>query len=132
MLLLAATAMLSAAAPVLEGSLVGRRVFPADNWWNLDVSAAPRDPDSAAFIDFISSRSAANPTAKRQLHPDFGPPPYGIPYVVVSGDQPLVAPTWTAYGDESDSGAQGRPPGYPIPPEARTTANYIEGGVIGG
>ena len=90
MLLLAASALLSAAAPVLEGSLVGRQVFSADNWWNLDVSAAPLDSNSAAFIDFISGRSSTNPTAKRQAHPDFGPPPYGIPYVVVSGDQPLV------------------------------------------
>ena len=45
------------------------------------------------------------------MHPDFGASPYGIPYVVVSGDQPLVRPTWTAYGDESDEGAPGRPPG---------------------
>jgi len=131
-LLLAATTLLSAAVPVLEGALVGRRVFSADNWWNLDVSAAPRDPDSAAFIDFISNRTAANPTAKRQLHPDFGPPPYGIPYVVVSGDQPLVTPTWTAYGDESDNGAPGRPAGYPIPEEAKSQPNFIEGGVAGG
>jgi hypothetical protein len=111
-------------APELSGSFVGRQVFPPTNWWNLDVSHAPLDPASASFLSFIGRT--------RQVHPDFGPPPYGIPYVVVTGDQPLVIPTWTAYGDESDSGAPGRPPGYPIPPEARTTANYIEGGVIGG
>lgn len=111
-------------APELSGSLVGRQVFPPTNWWNLDVSHAPLDPASASFLSFIGRT--------RQVHPDFGPPPYGIPYVVVTADQPLVIPTWTAYGDESDSGAPGRPPGYPIPPEARTTANYIEGGVIGG
>ena len=70
---------------------------------------APVDSNSAAYINFISGRSSTNPTAKRQVHPDFGPPPYGIPYVVVSGDQPLVTPTWTAYGDESDNGAPGRP-----------------------
>ena len=130
---LAASALVTAAAaPVLEDSLVGRQVFTPGNWWNLDVSAAPLDSNSAGFIDFISGRSASNPTATRQLHPDFGPPPYGIPYVVVSGDQPLVAPTWTAYGSESDNGAPGRPAGYPIPVEAKTVANYIEGGVIGG
>jgi hypothetical protein len=123
---------IAAAPPVLEGSLVGRQVFPTTNWWNADVSAAPLDPNSAAYINFISGRSASNPTATRQLHPDFGPSPYGIPYVVVSGDQPLVIPTWTAYGDESDAGAPGRPPGYPIPAEAKTQANYIEGAVPGG
>ena len=53
------------------------------------------------------------------VHPDFGPPPYGIPYVVVSGDQPLVAPTWTAYGDESDDGAPGRPPAIRFPTRPR-------------
>jgi hypothetical protein len=55
-----------------------------------------------------------------------------MPYVVVSGDQALVRPTWTAYGDESDEGAPGRPLGYPVPPEAKTQANYIEGAVPGG
>ena len=32
-------------------------------------------------------------TAK-SLHPDFGPPPYGIPYVVVAGDQARVPVTF--------------------------------------
>ena len=32
------------------------------------------------------------PPRRAALHPDFGPSPYGIPYVVVSGDQPLVRP----------------------------------------
>src|SRR5262249_56036535 len=56
----------------------------------------------------------------------------GIGEGVVGGDQPLVQPVWTAYGDESDAGAPGRPPGYPIPVEARTQPNYIEGAVPGG
>jgi hypothetical protein len=128
----AGSVVLRAAPPVLEGSLVGRQVFPPSNWWNADVSVAPLDPGSAAFIDFISGRSPSNPTATRQVHPDFGPSPYGIPYVVVSGDQPLVLPTWTAYGSESDPGAPGRPAGYPIPDEAKTQPGYIEGAVAGG
>jgi hypothetical protein len=114
----------AAAPPELEGSLGGRQLFPPTNWWNQDISAAPLDSNSAAFITFIG--------ATRRLHPDFGPSPYGIPYVVVGGDQPLVQPTWTAYGDESDAGAAGRPAGYPIPQEAKTQANYIEGAVPGG
>jgi len=132
--LLAATGALVSAAlpPALTGSLNGRLVFPASNWWNKDVSQAPLDPNSAAYINFISGRTSSNPTATRRVHPDFGPSPYGFPYVVVSGDQPLVRPTWTAYGDESDEGAPGRPLGYPIPPEARATPDYIEGAVPGG
>jgi hypothetical protein len=109
---------------VLGGPLGGRQVFPLSNWWNQDISQAPLDANSAAYISFIGSA--------RRLHPDFGPSPYGIPYVTVTGDEPLVQPTWVAYGNESDNGAAGRPPGYPIPPEAKTQPNYIEGAVAGG
>jgi hypothetical protein len=118
------------AAPVLNEPLAGRQVFPVTNWWNLDISGAPVDPQSAQIVNWISGRNT-NPSAVRRLHPDFGPPPYGIPYVVVSGDQPRVTLTFVEYGDESDDGAPGLP-GYPIPDEARTEPNYIEGGVAGG
>jgi len=121
----------AAAPPVLNESLVGRQVFPTSNWWNTDVTSAPVDARSAALIDFISGRTATNRTPVRRLHPDFGPPPYGFPYVVVAGDQARVPVTFVAYGNESDAGAPGLP-GYPIPNEARTQTNYIEGGVAGG
>jgi hypothetical protein len=116
--------LLTLATAILGGPIGTATVFPSTNWWNTDISAAPVDSNSAAFIAFIGTT--------RKLHPDFGPSPYGIPYVVVTGDQPLVQPVWTAYGDESDNGAAGRPPGYPIPPEAQTQPNYIEGAVAGG
>jgi hypothetical protein len=116
---------------VLLEPLAGRQIFPTTNWWNLDISGAPVDPGSQAFIDFVSGRTAANPTARRRMHPDFGPPPYGIPYVSVSGSQPRV-PVVFGYAAESDPGAPGWPAGYPIPAEARTHPNYIEGGVAGG
>ena len=125
-----AAVVLLHAAPVLLEPLAGRQVFPADNWWNQDVSGAPVDSRSGQLIDFISGRSATNPGAVRRLHPDFGPPPYGIPYAVVSGDQPRLPVTF-GYASESDTGIAGLP-GYPIPPEARTLPNYIEGGVAGG
>jgi hypothetical protein len=118
--------------PVLNESLAGRQVFPLTNWWNADVSQAPLDPQSQAFIDWISGRTPQNPTSTRRLHPDFGPPPYGIPYIVVSGSQPRVPVTFVSYGGESDAGAPGEPPGYPIPSEAQSQPNYIEGGVPGG
>ena len=101
----------------------GRRLFPDDNWWNVEISGAPVDPQSSAYIDYIGR--------SRTSHPDFGPPPYGIPYVGVGGNQPRVAVTFTAYGSESDSGFAGET-GYPIPPAAATEPNYIEGGVPGG
>ena len=117
-------------APVLNEPLGSRQVFPLTNWWNEDISAAPVDTRSAQLIAWISGRTTAGSTAVRRLHPDFGPPPYGFPYVVVSGSQPRVPVTF-GYDDESDLGAPGLP-GYPIPDEARTTANYIEGGQPGG
>ena len=117
---------------VLNEDLSGRQIFPAGNWWNLDVSQAPLDPESPAIIDWISGRTPADPNARRQLHPDFGPPPYGIPYVTVSGGQPRLPVTFVSYPGESDAGASGFPAGYPIPDEARTQPNFIEGGVPGG
>jgi len=117
---------------VLLEDFTSRQIFPADNWWNLDVSGAPLDPQSDALIDFISGRTPADTTRTQRLHPDFGPPPYGIPYVGVAGTQSLRPVTFTPYGAQSDAGAPGQPAGYPIPDEARLLPNYIEGGVAGG
>lgn len=107
----------------LNDDFNGRALFPSDNWWNQDVSRAPLDSQSDAYIAFIGRT--------RALHPDFGPPPYGIPYVGVGGTQPRVPVTFLDYPDESDSGFRGDN-GYPIPNEAGTQPNYIEGGVPGG
>jgi len=120
------------AAAVLNEDFTGRQVFPINNWWNLDLTTAPVDPNSQAIIDWISGRTPQNPNATRRLHPDFGPPPYGIPYVSVDATQALLPVTFVLYGSQSDAGAPGGPSGYPIPIEARTMPNYIEGGVIGG
>ena len=125
---LAAVAL--AQAPQRGGELPGPLpLFPPDNWWNTEITTAPVDPDSDAFIAFIG------PT--RTLHPDFGGdsgdpsyPIYGIPYVIVPATQPLV-PVAFEYDDESDDGAPGKPPGYPIPEEAKTEGKWIEGGLPG-
>ena len=107
-------------------------LFPADNWWNQDVSAAPIDARSVTFISFVGGT--------RRLHPDFGgyESPgsvniYGFPYVVVGADQPKKAVTFY-YADESDGvdHATGRGvPFYPIPDEAITQPYWIEGGPAG-
>jgi len=88
-------------------------VFPADNVWNTPVTSLPVDPRSAQYV------AAIGPGAP--LHPDFGKgdwdgEPMGIPYNVVSGDQPKVAVSFM-YASESDPGP------YPVPPAAS-----IEGG----
>lgn len=103
-------------------------LFPPDNWWNLDISAALVDPRSAAFLAWIGNDP---------LHPDFGGDAdgdqiYGLPYIVVPGSQELAPVEFVLYGDESDAGAPGRPPGYPIPVSARTQPKWIEGGAAGG
>jgi hypothetical protein len=106
-------------------------LFPANNWWNVDVSHAPLDANSAALIAFINNGGT------RRLHPDWGGSShdpddpngiYGIPYISVPGTQPLVQVTFVDSDDESDHGAPGRPLGYPIPNEAKTNAGWMEGG----
>jgi hypothetical protein len=127
--LVAATAL--AQAPVRGGALPEPLpLFPPGNWWNTDISAAPVDDKSATFISFIGTN--------RGLHPDFGgdsgdpdSPIYGMPYIVVTASQPLVPVTFD-YDDESDAGAPGRQPGYPIPDAAKTEQKWIEGGLAGG
>lgn len=100
----------AAAGPVIDGC----PVFPANNIWNTPVSDLPVHPLSDAFVAGIGPNTG--------LHPDFGSGlwdggPIGIPYVVVSGDQPLVPIDFIWYGDESDPGP------YPVPADAP-----IEGG----
>jgi len=107
----------------ITDDLAGRRLLPPDNWWNQNITTAPLDPQSDSYIGFIGRT--------RQAHPDFGPPPYGIPYVGVSSSQPRVPVAFVSYGSESDPGFAGEG-GYPIPDDAKTQPNYIEGGVPGG
>ena len=43
----------------LGASLRGKRVFPADNAWNQDISAAPVDPNSTKLIASIGRSPAS-------------------------------------------------------------------------
>jgi len=106
-------------------------LFPANNWWNLDIGAAPVDTNSSSYISFINNGGT------RRLHPDFGGEEspgstaiYGMPYAIVSDAQPTKAVTFQ-YWDESDgvdySTGQGIP-FYPIPDPAITQAHWVEGG----
>src|SRR4051812_27521685 len=97
-------------------SLNGKRLFPADNAWNQDISTAQVDPNSANLVASMGLGTS--------LHPDFGTvwngAPNGIPYVVVSGSQGRVQINFNPYGDESDPGP------YPVPADAP-----VEGGPNG-
>ncbi len=88
-------------------SLNGFVPFNSSSLWNTDISAAPVDPNSATIMsDFVGSVN---------VHPDFGSDPsYGIPYVVVDGNQPLVNVDLEAYGDESDPGPMPVPADAPV------------------
>src|SRR5947209_20365893 len=77
-------------------------LFPSNNWWNLDISSAPVDANSASYVAFINNGGT------RHLHPDFGGEVspgsvdiYGMPYAIVDGSQPKQAVTFN-YWDESD------------------------------
>lgn len=98
-----------------NASLRGRRLLPDDSPWHRDVSKDPVDPNSAKILARVG--------LDKPLHADFGPEwqgaPIGIPYVVVSKDQPRVPVAFTD-AEESDPGP------YPIPPDAP-----IEGGPKG-
>lgn len=90
-----------------NASLGGARPFPDDNPWNLDISRMPVDPEGEKYIASIGADAA--------LHPDFGRAyagkTWGLPYRVVSGDQPRV-PIRFSNAEESDHGY------YPLPPDA--------------
>lgn len=92
-------------------SLNGKRVFPADNPWNTDISGLPVDPNSAVYLNAIGF--------DKPLHPDFGTvldgAPIGIPYIVISGAQARhTYPVTFDYYTQSDPGPYPTPPTSPI------------------
>ncbi len=91
-------------------TLGGCPVFPADNPWNTRVDSLPLRAGSAQTIAKIQS------IGKQFVHPDVGSN-FGIPYVVVPADQPLVPISYAGgAGDESDPGP------FPIPLNAPVEA----------
>jgi hypothetical protein len=123
----AGTALCPTGAPPVQGAPVrsAEPLFPADNWWNLDIRQAPVDANSAAFISFINNGGT------RRLHPDFGGEEsagsvaiYGMPYAVVDASQGKSLVNFL-YDDESDGVGQAF---YPIPTQAITQPHWVEGG----
>src|SRR5579884_3252571 len=76
-------------------------LFPANNWWNTDISHAPVDTNSASYISYIVGTT--------RVHPDWGGDlttgdpcsSYGFPYIIVDSSQPLKTVTFTGAPDES-------------------------------
>jgi hypothetical protein len=71
-------------------------VFPADNVWNMDVSKLPVHRKSKIWKRAMHAGST-------NLHPDFGPPGYGIPFNVVTNAHATTSVRFT-YASESDPG----------------------------
>ncbi len=92
----------------------GCPMLPAGNALNQDISKAPLNPLSNAYIASIG--------ASLHLHADFGAnPSYGIPYVVVGPHQPRVPIHFSEYGAESEPGP------YPVPLNAPVEGAGEEG-----
>jgi hypothetical protein len=111
----------SAAAAPRPPHIGGCPVFPAFSGsptapsaanltaWNQDISKAPIDPRSSAYIRGITGLGG-----NQFIHPDFGGNGrYGIPYDTVPRHQRRVRVKVTAYPGESDFGRA------PIPPDAK-------------
>ena len=121
----------SSLAPRLESSLPGPwPLLPPTNWWNTEITAAPIDPGSAGYIGDI------NQGGVKHLHPDLGGTLddgigiYGMPFIVVDGNQPKKAVNFF-YWDQSDGvnlPGNNPYPFYPIPDAAITQPHWIEGG----
>ncbi len=103
--LLAAAALETVTAEGAAPPTTTCQVFPADNVWNADISTLPVHARSAQWL-------ASTAAATTNLHPDFGGPPYGIPYNVVDNTHPTLSITFQ-YASESDPGP------YPVGADTR-------------
>ncbi len=94
-------------------------IFPADNSWNQDISAAAVDPNSSQILSAYSSSG---------VKADFGSglwnnAPIGIPFVVVCGTQKKVSIVFRANGYDGNYGDESDPGPYPVPLNAPIEGN---------
>ncbi len=87
------------------------QIFPTDHPLNTDISASALDPNSAAIIAAIGSKS---------LHPDFASGtwqgvPIGIPFSVVCGSQTKIPVNYRANSYDGNYGNESEPGPFPIP-----------------
>jgi hypothetical protein len=91
-------------------------VFPTNNIWNTDISSLPVNSHSSAWL------ASSGATSGRLLHPDFGGPPYGIPFNVVDSSHATTNFTFQ-YPGESDPGPY--PYGSDLVREAPTDSHLL-------
>ena len=98
-----ATSLLASAVLLLGQNAAARsapvpgthcRLFPRDSIWNTRVDDLPVHPKSDVWLRTMQAGTT-------DLHPDFGPPGYGMPFDVVSRRHRKVRIDFT-YADESD------------------------------
>jgi hypothetical protein len=129
-LILASTS--APAQPVQGGPIpLPQPLFPPNNWWNTDVSAAPTDLSGDGFLTFIGKTKG--------MHPDFGGDAgggdiYGFPFIIVDGSQTKKTVTfvnWPEQSDGVDHDTNTSFPFYPVPDQAITLNGWVEGGQPG-
>ena len=120
-----AGAAATAAVTPAMGQLLGQQVFPTNNPWNQNISAAPVATNSAAIITSIGPSI--------HLHPDWGTDSpangtsalYGIPYNVVHGNAVTkISVVIDNYPGESDIVP------IPIPANAVIEGDYQNGPLV--
>jgi hypothetical protein len=89
-------------------------VFPSDNVWNTDISKLPVNRLSDAWMRSMHSGST-------DLHPDFGPPSYGMPFTVTDASTAKHRVKFQ-YASESDKGP------YPFGPKTPIEGGQNAGG----
>ena len=81
-------------------------VLPQNNIWNTDISRLPVHAKNKAWKRTMDASNTL-------LHPDFGPPNYGMPFKVVGNAHRDVRVRFD-YADESDEGPYPFGPDIPI------------------
>ena len=94
--MLAALLLLGPVALAAEVPGTDCAVLPRSNIWNTRVDQLPVHEMSDAWL-------RSSDASDTDLHPDFGPPPYGIPFTIVGRHHEKVALSFL-YEDESDPG----------------------------
>ena len=101
--------------------ILNMTIFPADNAWNLDISASAVDPNSSQILAAYATTG---------VKADFGGglwdnAPIGIPFVVVCGSQQKVPIVFRSNGTDGNYGDESDPGPYPVPLNAPVEGNGV-------
>ncbi len=116
-----------------QGGWIPDRLFPWDNWWNVDVSGAPVDWRSDDLLSAAGRWRQWHPDVGGIFWDDLGERNWGMPYISVDWWQERVPVefVWPSISDGVDHSTQQSYPFYPIPIEAIWNSHWIQGGLPG-